>query len=150
MDDPTATPAGLPIPADDCAAAHLAGMVVPRIPLLTTEGTTMLLGDVGPNARRVVYPYPRTGRPNEPPLSEDGDLILGSRGCTPEACAFRGHHADLARAGADVRPGAQMPLGFLITRALQSRLSRTMLRVDLRNCQDEASGSSQGTKGFFR
>ena len=71
MDDPTALPAGPPIPTDDGAAAHLAGMIVPRIALLTTEGTTMVLGNVGPNARRVVYAYPRTGRPGEPPLSED-------------------------------------------------------------------------------
>jgi hypothetical protein len=85
MDDPTALPAGPPIPADDGAPAHLAGRVVPRIALLTTVGTTMVLGDVGPNARRVVYAYPRTGRPGEPPLSEDwgsdpGFLWLHARG----------------------------------------------------------------------
>jgi hypothetical protein len=83
MDDPTALPAGLPIPSGDGAAPLLAGMVVPRIALLTTEGTTMVLGDVGPNARRVVYTYPRTGCPGEPPLSEYWDLIPGSRGCRP-------------------------------------------------------------------
>jgi hypothetical protein len=149
MDDPTALPAGLPIPADDGAAAHLAGRVVPRIALLTTEGTTTVLDDVGPNARRVVYAYPRTGL-GEPPLSEDWDLIPGSRGCTAGECAFRDHHADLARADADVGPGAQMPVGSVITRAPQSRLSRTMLRADHRNCRDEATGSSQGTKDFFR
>jgi hypothetical protein len=82
MDDPTAPPAGLPLPAEDGAAAHLTGLVVPRIALLTTEGTTMVLGDVGPNPRRVVYAYPMTGCPGEPPL-EDRDLIPGSRGCTP-------------------------------------------------------------------
>jgi Pyridoxamine 5'-phosphate oxidase len=38
MDDPTALPAGQPLPADDGAAAHLTGLVVPRIALLTTEG----------------------------------------------------------------------------------------------------------------
>ena len=31
-----------------------------------------------------------------------------------------------------------------------SRPSRTMLRVDHRNCRDQAIGTSQGTKGFFR
>jgi peroxiredoxin len=36
------------------------------------------------------------------PLVEDWDLIPGARGCTPESCAFRDHHAELARAGADV------------------------------------------------
>jgi hypothetical protein len=150
MDDPTALPAGLPIPADDGAAAHLAGMVVPQIARPTTEGTTMVLGDVGPNARRVVYAHPRTARPGEPPLSGDWDLIPGSRGCTPEACAFRDHRADLARADAHVRPGVQRPVGSLSTRAPQLRLSRTMLRVDHRNYPDGATGSSQGTKGFFR
>jgi hypothetical protein len=50
---------------------------------------------------------------------------------------------------ADPRPGAQMPVGSVITRAPQY-LSRTTLRVDHRNCQDEATGSSQGTRGFFR
>jgi hypothetical protein len=34
----TALPAGLPIPADDGAAAHVAGRAVPRIALLTTGG----------------------------------------------------------------------------------------------------------------
>ena len=32
----------------------------------------------------------------------DWDLIPGARGCTPESCAFRDHHADLRAAGADV------------------------------------------------
>jgi peroxiredoxin len=33
---------------------------------------------------------------------EDWDLIPGARGCTPKSCAFRDHHAELTRAGADV------------------------------------------------
>ena len=49
-----------------------------------------------------MYAYPRTGRPGEAPLVEDWDLIPGARGCTPESCSFRDHHAELARAGADV------------------------------------------------
>jgi peroxiredoxin len=42
-----------------------------------------------------------TGTPGvDPP---DGwDAIPGARGCTPENCAFRDHHADLAAAGAGV------------------------------------------------
>ena len=61
----------------------------------------MLIGDLA-HLRRVVYAYPRTGRPGEAPLVEDWDLIPGARGCTPESCGFRDHHAELARAGADV------------------------------------------------
>jgi len=52
--------------------------------------------------RTVVYAYPRTGRPGEPPLTDDWDSIPGARGCTPEACGFRDHHAELEAAGADV------------------------------------------------
>jgi peroxiredoxin len=95
-------PHGLPVPADDGAARHLIGVRVPPIPLPTTDGGNLRVGEVATNKRRVVYAYPRTGRPGEPPLVEDWDLIPGARGCTPEACAFRDHHADLARAGAEV------------------------------------------------
>jgi peroxiredoxin len=62
----------------------------------------VVLGDPGPREHTVVYAYPRTGRPGEPELTEDWDLIPGARGCTPEACAFRDHHEELAREGADV------------------------------------------------
>ena len=53
-------------------------------------------------ARTVVYAYPRTGRPGEVPLAADWDLIPGARGCTPESCGFRDHHAELLAAGAQV------------------------------------------------
>jgi peroxiredoxin len=100
--DPTVLPPGLPVPSDDGATKHLPGMRVPPIPLPTTDGSDLLLGSVGHHERRVVYAYPRTGRPGEAPLVEDWDLIPGARGCTPESCGFRDHHAELARAGADV------------------------------------------------
>ena len=51
--------------------------------------------------RVVVYCYPRTGRPNEP-LLPGWDGIPGARGCTPETCAFRDHHQDLQKLGAEV------------------------------------------------
>jgi peroxiredoxin len=100
--DPMVLPPGLPVPTDDGATRHLPGMQVPPVALPTTGGTDMLIGDVGPHPRRVVYAYPRTGRPGEAPLVDDWDLIPGARGCTPESCGFRDHHAELARAGADV------------------------------------------------
>lgn len=42
----------------------------------------------------VVYCYPRTGRPDED-LPQGWDGIPGARGCTPQSCAFRDHHAEL-------------------------------------------------------
>jgi peroxiredoxin len=100
--DPTVLPPGLPIPSDDGATKHLVGIRVPPIPLPTTDCADVVLGRAGRLERRVVYAYPRTGSPGEAPLVEDWDLIPGARGCTPESCAFRDHHAELARAGADV------------------------------------------------
>ena len=35
------------------------------------------------------------------PLPEGWDEIPGARGCTPQSCAFRDHHADLLAAGAE-------------------------------------------------
>ena len=46
-----------------------------------------------------LYIYPRSGVPGEP-LPEGWDAIPGARGCTPEACGFRDHHAELRAAGA--------------------------------------------------
>ncbi len=42
----------------------------------------------------IVYVYPHMGRPNTP-TPKEWDRIPGARGCTPEACAFRDHHAEL-------------------------------------------------------
>lgn len=100
--DPASLPSGLPVPVDDGAADHLIGRQLPEIALPSTDGTDALVGQVGSRERTIVFVYPRTGRPGEPKLTEDWDLIPGARGCTPEACGFRDHHADLAAAGADV------------------------------------------------
>jgi peroxiredoxin len=136
--DPTVLPPGLPVPADDGATKHLLGMPVPPIPLPTTVGGELVLGETGDLDRRVVYAYPRTGRPGEAPLVEDWDLIPGARGCTPEACAFRDHHADLARAGADVvglstqdtayqrEAVVRLHLPFALVSDAQLRLARAM------------------------
>jgi len=50
----------------------------------------------------VVFAYPRTGQPGQPPLTPDWDLIPGARGCTPETCAFRDLAADFERHGVRV------------------------------------------------
>jgi peroxiredoxin len=99
--DPNVLPADLPAPEDDGAADHLPGAPVPPIALPSTGGGEVRLDRAGA-PRAVVYAYPRTGRPGEPSLVEDWDLIPGARGCTPESCAFRDHHAELVALGAEV------------------------------------------------
>ncbi len=51
--------------------------------------------------KTVVDCYPRTGRPDDD-LPPGSDEIPGSRGCTPQSCAFRDHHAELRALGARV------------------------------------------------
>jgi peroxiredoxin len=97
--DPTVLPADLPVPVDDGAAAHLAGMRLPDVALGATDGSTVSLAALP--GRTVVYAYPRTGEPGKAMLVPEWDQIPGARGCTPQSCAFRDHYADLKRAGAD-------------------------------------------------
>jgi peroxiredoxin len=99
--DPTTLPANLPVPQDDGAAAHLPGSRVLDVALPSTDGRQISLAAI-PGTRVVVYAYPRTGRPGEAPLVEDWDMIPGARGCTPETCGFRDHHAEMKEAGAEV------------------------------------------------
>jgi len=89
-------PPDLPVPVDDGAARHLAGMRVPDLALPATDGAEVNLAKL--RGRTVVYAYPRTGEPGKPML--DGwDAIPGARGCTPQTCAFRDHHAELTKLG---------------------------------------------------
>jgi peroxiredoxin len=98
--DPLTMPDDLPVPLDDGAATHLLGSSVPSVPLPATDGSSVDLSALA--GRTVVYAFPRTGRPGEAPLVDDWDSIPGARGCTPETCGFRDHHADLAARGARV------------------------------------------------
>ena len=100
MHDPTALPDDLPVPHDDGAADHLPGRAMPAVALPSTAGPTVDLAAL-PGARTVIYCYPRTGRPGVP-LPDGWDAIPGARGCTPQSCAFRDHHRELAALGADV------------------------------------------------
>jgi peroxiredoxin len=102
--DRTSLPPDLPLPVDDGAADHLPGSRVPAVELSATDGSRVRLDGPPPDgaSRLVVYAYPRTARPGEPSLTDDWDLIPGARGCTPEACGFRDHAADLRAAGAAV------------------------------------------------
>lgn len=92
-------PGDLPAPIDDGACDHLPGMPMPNVRLPMTGGGQIELGNL-PD-RTVIYAYPRTRPPHEA-ARDDWDMIPGARGCTPETCAFRDHHADLQDLGASV------------------------------------------------
>lgn len=92
-------PADLPVPEDDGVCDHLPGLSLPAIALPATDRAMVDLSILP--GRAVVYAYPRTGQPDRPPGS-DWDLIPGARGCTPQSCAFRDHHAELHALGARV------------------------------------------------
>jgi len=92
-------PANLPIPVDDGACDHLPGMPVPAIHLRATSGALVDLA--ARPGRTVVYAYPRTGAPGEQ-AKPDWDMLPGARGCTPESCGFRDHHAGLRELAAEV------------------------------------------------
>jgi peroxiredoxin (alkyl hydroperoxide reductase subunit C) len=87
----------IPAPSDDGAAAHLAGMTIPKISLLATDDTAVTLSELP--GRTVVFAYPRTGEPGKISLVDDWDMIPGARGCTPQSCAFRDLYAELKAAG---------------------------------------------------
>lgn len=95
----TTLPADLPVPTDDGAARHLEGRYLPALALPATDGRTVELSTLP--GLQVIYIYPMTGRPGVP-LPEGWDAIPGARGCTPQSCAFRDHHAELAALGAGV------------------------------------------------
>jgi peroxiredoxin len=98
MTDFSQLPDGLPVPPDDGAADHLPGQAMPALAFPATDGRAVELRALG-DGRTVLYVYPMTGRPGNP-LPESWDDIPGARGCTPESCGFRDHHADLTAAGA--------------------------------------------------
>ena len=105
--DPLALPADLPAPVDDGGADHLPGAELPALELATTAGSI----DVAEAARDtlVLYLYPRTGRPGQPPPAA-WDEIPGARGCTPQACSFRDVHAEISELGARVLGLSAQPL----------------------------------------
>ena len=86
----------IPAPVDDGAADHLNGATLPNLSLEATDGSRVDLSTLA--GTTVVYIYPMTGRPNVP-LPEGWDMIPGARGCTPQSCAFRDHHAELKELG---------------------------------------------------
>ncbi len=101
-------PADLPRPVDDGACDHLMGMHLPDVSLASTQGGEVNVSRL--SGLSVIYIYPMTGRPDTP-LPDGWDQIPGARGCTPQACAFRDHSAELSQLkarvlGLSTQPGA--------------------------------------------
>lgn len=92
-------PDNLPKPVDDGACDHLVGAKLPNINLVATNGTRVNLSEQ--SKKTVIYCYPMTARPGVP-LPDGWDDIPGARGCTPQSCSFRDHHAELSSLGANV------------------------------------------------
>ena len=92
-------PQGLPVPTHDGACDHLPGMRLPSVSLMSTAGDQVDLSAL--MGTTIVYCYPLTGRPDQN-LPPGWDEIPGARGCTPQSCAFRDHHAELRELGARV------------------------------------------------
>lgn len=96
MHNPNVLPPDIPVPQDDGAAGHLAGMRLPDIALPGTDGSRVNLSKL--KGRTVVYVYPRTGVPGVD-LPPGWNEIPGARGCTPQSCSFRDHFGELQRLG---------------------------------------------------
>jgi peroxiredoxin len=81
---------------------------MPGVALPSTRGDAVDLSHPT-SGRTVVYLFPWLGNGEvEPP--QEWNLIPGARGCTPESCSFRDHHAELARLGASVFGLSSQPI----------------------------------------
>jgi peroxiredoxin len=101
-------PPDLVRPVDDGAAAGLEGKTVPAVELTSTDGEQMNLASEAAGTL-VVYVYPRTGVPGEPP--PPGWIETpGAFGCTAENCSFRDHAGQLSALGATVFGLSSQPL----------------------------------------
>ena len=87
------------MPEDDGASDHLPGARLPSVPLASTAANLVDLSAL--DGRTVVYCYPMTGKPGKD-LPQGWNEIPGARGCSPQSCFFRDHHAELRNLGARV------------------------------------------------
>ncbi len=108
-------PPNLPVPEDDGAAGHLEGAELPDLELESS------MGAVNVRDFDVLYVYPRSGRPGRP-LLPGWDETPGARGCTPQSCAFRDLHGELAALGARVAGLSAQDLDDQLEFALRNRM----------------------------
>ena len=101
MNDFASLPPDLPVPEDDGAADHLPGAELPSLSLPVAGGGQFDFRGSEAAGTLVAFVYPGTGTPGRE-LPPGWDDIPGARGCTPQTCAFRDRHAELAGLGATV------------------------------------------------
>ncbi len=100
-EDLSVLPKNLPAPTDDGACQHLLNAKIPSIHLPTTAQTTCNLASL--QGWLVLFCYPMTGSPDQPmPAEWHWNDIPGARGCTPQACSYRDHIAQLETFDAQV------------------------------------------------
>jgi peroxiredoxin/GNAT superfamily N-acetyltransferase len=103
---PYTLPPGLPVPVDDGACRHLRNAPVPQITLQSTSGGPVALHRLGGANGLVLFFFPRTGIPGQPPglgyAGEHWDAIPGARGCTPQSCGYRDLYAEFESLGVAV------------------------------------------------
>ncbi|MGA9312644.1 MAG: redoxin domain-containing protein [Pseudonocardiaceae bacterium] len=146
--DPSISPIDLPVPRDDGAADHLLGAAVPALELPSTAGGPWRVDRPAAGASRVVlYAYSRIGEPGAEPPRADWDQIPGARGCTPQACNFRDHAAELAELGAAVagvstqhtdyqaEVAARLLLSFPLLSDARLQLATAFAATHLRGCR---------------
>ena len=122
MIDPYTLPDDLPAPVDDGAADHLPGARLPAG--LALDGDRRRRGRArrARGSHRSSTPTRGPAGPGEPLLVDDWDLIPGARGCTPETCGFRDHHARAPRGRAPRPSTGSRPRTSDYQRELAARL----------------------------
>ncbi len=127
--DYTGLPAALPAPVDDGACDHLLGLALPALRLPATRGGEAT-GEVDlgalPDATSVLFFYPMTGTPGTA-LPDGWDAIPGARGCTPQNCTFRDHHAAFRALGAGVYGVSTQPTAYQAEMAARLHLPYPVL-----------------------
>ena len=95
---------------EQATRSRLTGQMLPALSLPSTAGGPVDLAAL-PAGRSVIYAYPRTSEPGQP-APQGWDMIPCARGCTPQACTFRDHHAELAALGAGVFGLSTQPTAY--------------------------------------
>jgi peroxiredoxin len=129
-------PPDLPVPEDDGAADHLAGMTLTALPLAVAGGGRLDLREAATIGTLVAFVYPRTGTPGQP-LVPGWDEIPGARGCTPQSCAFRDRHFALADLGVVVAGISAMDPGEQAAFAEREQLPYPLLNDGPLRLRDE-------------
>jgi peroxiredoxin len=122
--DLASLPPGLPVPQDDGGCDHLEGMGLPDVVLPATSGAAINASQL--RGTSVIYCYPMTGRPGIA-LPEGWDAIPGARGCSPQSCAFRDHHAELQQLGSSVFGLSSQDTGYQREAAVRLHLPFPLL-----------------------